>query len=37
MEANNDSPTIQTSRDIGVDRIIELDSDPMKNDDDPKK
>ena len=34
MEANNDSPTIQTSGDIGVDGIMELDPGPMENDND---
>jgi hypothetical protein len=34
MEANNDSPTIQTSGDIGVDGIMKLDQGPMENDND---
>ena len=34
MEGNNDyPPTTQTSGDIGVDRIMELDPGPMENDD----
>jgi hypothetical protein len=34
MEANNKSPTIQTSGDIGVGKIMELDPGQMENDDD---
>jgi hypothetical protein len=33
MEANNDSPKTQTSGDIGIDGIMELDQGPMAKDD----
>jgi hypothetical protein len=32
MEGNNNPPTTQTSGDIGVDRIMELDPGPMEDD-----
>jgi hypothetical protein len=33
IEANNKPPTTQTSGDIGIDGIMELDPGPMENDD----
>jgi hypothetical protein len=33
MECNNDPPTTQTSGDIGVEGIMELDPGPIENDD----